>query len=175
MRCRALACLFAIFIVPAHADTTGRAAVIDGDTIEIRGESIRLDAIDAPESGQTCEAAGQPWRCGQQAALALADMIGAANVRCADRGTDRYDRTLAICTLGDLDLNGWLVAEGWALAYRYYSTGVPIEHRGKNSGSWNSVSCKPGQPPGSSPSPCVDRCRAPSRSSNGGRTQMMVR
>ena len=95
--------LVAIAAIPAHADTTGRATVIDGDTIEVRGERFRLDAIDAPESGQTCEVDGQPWRCGQQAALALAGKIGAANVTCTDRGRDRYDRTLAICTLGDLE------------------------------------------------------------------------
>ncbi len=70
----------ALAAIPAHADTTGRATVIDGDTIEIHGERIRLDAIDAPESGQTCEADGQPWRCGQQAPLALADKIGAGNM-----------------------------------------------------------------------------------------------
>jgi succinoglycan biosynthesis protein ExoI len=28
--------------------------VTDGDTIEIRGERIRLHGIDAPESGQWC-------------------------------------------------------------------------------------------------------------------------
>ena len=43
----------------------GTASVIDGDTIEIRGERLRLDAIDAPESSQLClDAAGKRYRCG---------------------------------------------------------------------------------------------------------------
>ena len=36
--CTAIAGLLSIFIVPAQADTTGRATVDDGDTTEIRGE-----------------------------------------------------------------------------------------------------------------------------------------
>src|SRR5688500_17207217 len=37
----------------AHAETiAGRASVIDGDTIEIHGERIRILDIDAPESRQ---------------------------------------------------------------------------------------------------------------------------
>ena len=38
----------------AVADITGKPRVIDGDTIEIAGERIRLHGIDAPESKQTC-------------------------------------------------------------------------------------------------------------------------
>ncbi len=53
----------------AQAGTTGRASVIDGDTIEIRGKRIRLHGIDAPEGRQTCEADGETWRCGHTVAF----------------------------------------------------------------------------------------------------------
>ena len=68
---------------------TGRASVVDGDTIEIHGQHIRLSGIDAPESGQVCFSADdKPWRCGQQAALALANRIGGVPVTCRPTGTD---------------------------------------------------------------------------------------
>ena len=155
MRCSAIAGLFSILIAPAHADTTGRATVIDGDTIEIRSQRIRLDAIDAPESGQTCEADGQPWRCGEQAALALADKIGTDSVTCAERGNDRDGHTLALCTLGELNLNRWLVAEGWALAYRCTSMKyVAQEDAARAAGSACRGSCEPA---GSSDCRCTAR------------------
>lgn len=60
--------LFSFVAAPqAHADRlTGVASVTDGDTLEIRGQRIRLHEIDAPESRQLCATAeGQRWRCGQ--------------------------------------------------------------------------------------------------------------
>jgi endonuclease YncB( thermonuclease family) len=105
-----------------NPDPTGQASIIDGDTLEIHGQRIRLYGIDAPESRQTCEAAAQTYRCGQQAALALSDHIGRQTVACEPRDTDRYGRIVAICRAGSEDLNAWMVAQGWALAYRQYST-----------------------------------------------------
>lgn len=50
----------------------GRASVIAGDTIEIRGQRFRLFGIDAPEGGQTCtDPKGAAYRFGQWAAQAL--------------------------------------------------------------------------------------------------------
>lgn len=108
---------------PATAnELNGVASVIDGDTVEIRGTRIRLHGIDAPESRQLCtRPSGQSWRCGQQAALALSDRIGRRSVSCVARDTDRYGRIIAVCSQDGIDLNAWMVAEGWAVAYRRYS------------------------------------------------------
>lgn len=106
----------------AHAaDLTGRVSVIDGDTIEIHGEHIRLHGVDAPESQQTCDARGKTYRCGQEAALALADHIGQQTVACEQQDVDRYGRIVAVCRVDGEDLSAWLVSQGWALAYVRYS------------------------------------------------------
>lgn len=101
---------------------TGRATVIDGDTIEIHGKRIRLTGIDSPEDDQLCQRDGHDYRCGQVAANSLADLLGAKTVVCVDHGRDRYGRVLGQCRLGGTDLGRWMVQQGHALAYRRYST-----------------------------------------------------
>ncbi len=49
----------------------GGAFVIDGDTLTVAGQRIRLYGIDAPEFHQLCQRDGEPWRCGQAATVAL--------------------------------------------------------------------------------------------------------
>ena len=114
---------FAMIAGQAGADQVqGRASVMDGDTIEIKGQRIRLFGIDAPEGGQACKRAdGSAWRCGRDAAFALSDRIAGAVVTCDQRDTDRYGRIVAVCVAGGDDLNGWMVASGWAVAFRRYS------------------------------------------------------
>ncbi len=74
-------CLLA---TPALADVTGVASVIDGDTIEVHSQRIRLHGIDAPESRQLCRLDGKPWQCGKDAANALAERIARRPLRCED-------------------------------------------------------------------------------------------
>lgn len=100
----------------------GRASVIDGDTLDVRSVRIRLEGVDAPESSQPCGSAGNEWMCGREAAMALSEWIGDRNVSCRPLGVDRYQRTLARCFVGSEDVQAWLVLNGWALAYRDYST-----------------------------------------------------
>jgi len=96
----------------------GRVSVIDGDTLELRGKRVRLWGIDAPESLQMCSKDGRPWRCGTDAANALSERINNQLVACYDKGLDRYNRMLGQCFIGQIDLNGWLVRQGWAFSYR---------------------------------------------------------
>src|SRR5271166_5682860 len=115
------ALVFALLLVfsaigPASAQgrIVGLASVIDGDTIEIHGQRIRLFGIDAPESSQLCMGStGERWRCGQQASFALADRIGRTTVSCQPRDVDRYGGVVAVCFKGNEDLNRWMVANGW--------------------------------------------------------------
>jgi endonuclease YncB( thermonuclease family) len=53
-----------------------RGSVVDGDTLELMdAKRIRLWGIDAPEGAQTCQRAGRPWRCGDDATRALELLI----------------------------------------------------------------------------------------------------
>lgn len=107
---------------PIGADIVGVPTIIDGDTIEIHGERVRLLGIDAPEHDQPCMLEGDvQWRCGQDAAFALAGRIARSHVRCRPYDRDLYNRFISICYLGGEDLNRWMVRHGWAVAYLQFS------------------------------------------------------
>lgn len=81
----------------ASGPIIGPASVIDGYTIEIAGERIRFNGIDAPESWQTCAtAAGEQYRCGKASAEALDAFLAASGptrVRICQGG--RYEAEIA--------------------------------------------------------------------------------
>ena len=103
----------------------GRASVTDGDTIMIQGRKVRLHGIDTPEGGQTCESSKRTtYQCGTAATRILDRKIGNSTVSCIHEDTDRYGRTVGTCTLlpSGENLQAFMVASGFALAYRKYST-----------------------------------------------------
>ncbi len=145
----------------ASGPIVGQATVIDGDTIEVRGERIRLFGIDAPEAAQLCrDSGGKPYRCGARAANALADMIGRRPVSCIEVDRDRYRRAVAVCTVqadrkaaGDaesrrpIDIADWLVRRGLAVDFKRYSDGAyadaETEARAARAGMWSGPTVAP--------------------------------
>jgi endonuclease YncB( thermonuclease family) len=116
----ALAVVLSVAAVSAHADVTGPARVIDGDTIVINGEHVRLQGVDAPETHQVCTAYGREWPCGRTAAEWLKEHLNGRHVR---RPSARSVRPAAGGMLHRREnVNDRLVREGWALDYRRYST-----------------------------------------------------
>ncbi len=99
----------------------GPARVIDGDTLDLAGERIRLHGIDAPEKDQTCTINGLEWECGIASWGFLVQLIAGQVVTCDSRDIDQYGRTVAVCFADGNDINATMVAGGWALAYQEYS------------------------------------------------------
>ena len=100
---------------------TGPAVVHDGDTITVAAVRIRLHGIDAPETDQPCQRRSGQWHCGREASGRLRALIADNEVRCTPLDTDRYGRTVARCELGGMDIQAWMVRNGWATAYTRYS------------------------------------------------------
>lgn len=136
---RYLAVVLSIAALPASgAELTGRARVVDGDTLAIGTTTVRLFGIDAPEGKQTCvDARDWRWACGTAAARRLEALIAGRPVTCDGRGDDDYGRVLAVCRVGGQALNPQLVREGLAWAFVRYSdayAGIEQEARGAERG-----------------------------------------
>lgn len=123
----------------------GRAAVVDGDTIAIRGRRIRFEGIDAFEREQICRSARGDYACGRDAAAALRELIGGARVECRLAGRDRYGRALGICRANGRDLGAALVEAGWALATRADYVAAERAARAARRGAWQGTFEPPAQ------------------------------
>ena len=92
-----------VFASYCYADTMtirGKARVIDGDTIEVNGEKIRLLCIDTPESkykGKTQYCLDNETDCGDLAKKALKQLIDKKEVWCEYEKKDMYGRILGMC------------------------------------------------------------------------------
>jgi len=141
---------------------TGPAKVIDGDTIVVAGQLVRLHGIDAPELDQTFWWRGQKLVCGTMALAALEAITAGVKVRCKVVERDRHGRLVAKVFAPDgVDVGRRLVSAGWALAYRRYSTDyvdAEDEARKAKRGMWRGSFLKPwvwraSSPPRGTPTP----------------------
>ena len=90
--------------------------VVDGDTVQIGVERIRLVNVDAPES----------WRphCDRERALGIAakerlrELLDGGTVTFTPTGVDRYSRTLAYVRVDRADVGEILIQENHALRWK---------------------------------------------------------
>jgi endonuclease YncB( thermonuclease family) len=116
---------------------------VDGDTIELSKQRIRLNGVDAPETAQICQdRTGRDYRCGQVAAEALDEWLARSRpTRCVGVSRDQYNRIVADCFRADgQSVQKWLVRSGHALDWPRYSKGAfapdQAAARAAGSGVW---------------------------------------
>jgi endonuclease YncB( thermonuclease family) len=82
---------------------------------------VRLNGIDAPELGQPS---------GQASKRALSDLVFGKQVTLHTSGTDRYKRTLARVTVGDIEVQ--MIVTGHAWHYSRYDHTAALEAAERN-------------------------------------------
>lgn len=104
-------------MTPAKAnEMIGMATMIDGDTLKIDNQSIHLYGIDAAESEQTCKRKELIYNCGREAANKLAAITAGKIVSCLPKTTDQDGQVVGLCSVGETELNKWMVVQGLALS-----------------------------------------------------------
>ena len=115
----------------AHAETSGSVRVVDGDTFRIDGTTVRLHAIDAPETDQMCGDANSPsWACGEWVLSETRALFEGRFARCTVLDTDQYGRSVAKCLVDGRDAGEVLVSAGLAFAYREYGMDYDLAEKG---------------------------------------------
>jgi endonuclease YncB( thermonuclease family) len=100
--------------VPRHAALAGEnVAVVDGETLRLSGQVVRLAGVAAPQRGESCRLATD---CAGAAASRLATLVRDQRVACTVNGADKIGRPVASCQAGGTDINRAVVASGWAFA-----------------------------------------------------------
>lgn len=141
---RLLLALLLLALPAAAGDGLIRAAspaVHDGDTLALGPVRVRLHGIDAPELDQTCtHLDGRVWPCGRAARDRLAALAASRDFGCRAQERDAYGRVVGTCFADGRDVNRLMVAEGYAWAYRHFSSDyIPEEDAARVAarGIWN--------------------------------------
>lgn len=99
---------------PVCSQAIRTGCVVDGDTIRLGGERVRLMGFDTPELRGKCR---NERRNARVASRRLAKLLGAGYPSFEWHGRDRYGRRLAFARVAGRDVSAILIAEGLARPY----------------------------------------------------------
>ena len=129
----------------------GIATVVDGDTIIINKNRIRLVGIDAPETKQKClDKNYYEYLCGELSTNFLTQLINNKEVQCQYSQKDIYQRYLGICTFQNININHEMIKNGMAVIYNLKDTSDELknlesEAQNKKIGIWQGAFQEPKQ------------------------------
>ncbi|BCG97689.1 thermonuclease family protein [Mesorhizobium sp. 131-2-1] len=84
--------------------------------IEAKGYSVAISGVDVVKPDETCSADGKSWACGTRARTAFRAFLRGRALVCAVPPEGGRDLISAECRIGNQDIGGWLVENGWARA-----------------------------------------------------------
>ena len=114
-------------------------------------KKIRLEGIDAPEIKQQCKKPflkisiligfelNKSYSCGVTSKEKLKYKINDSEITCISSSKDKYKRYLATCYKDKINLNKWMVRNGYAIAYKRYSKDYVMDEeyaKENNLGMW---------------------------------------
>ena len=116
----------------------GKAYVIDGDTVRVSGQRIRLAGLDAPEVDQVAKHQDGYWfRQGKRVKSALINEIGGKVVSVTVHRYDKYGRVVGTVMHDGRDIGEWLVWNGYAIAaYGEQYRRVELDAQRNQRGMW---------------------------------------
>jgi endonuclease YncB( thermonuclease family) len=123
---------------------TGAATVVDGSSLDIKSNRIRLWGVDTPERGAWCYRNGQRWKPMDDSSVALRRCVQGKTVTCrvqkVERSWFRMRHTSECWTEDGLDLGECMIRAGFATDYTCLSDGyyrdLETEAKNKAVGLW---------------------------------------
>ena len=125
---------------PETDTIAGAALALDGGTLIVSGQTLRLEDIDAPPASLVCRDGAWKYRCGDEAKFALATAVGSGPVECVHPHSVAGGQLAALCrNEAGLDIAAIQVENGWAVndirrSSRYIAE--EMRARASSSGLW---------------------------------------
>ena len=139
-------CCFLAFHIFFVAKADAKVKVIDGDSLILNNQEIRLSGIDAPEYKQTCfDAQKKEYACGIFSLKALKNLVH-DDIKCKTVTKDKYKRFVSVCYSQGVNINQKMVEEGWAVAYKRYTDAynrAEMQAKKAKKGIWQGRFMKP--------------------------------